>query len=33
MELQGPVSDALVGEPVMDDPEPAGRSTEPDVEA
>jgi hypothetical protein len=33
MELQGLGGDAPVGDPVMDDPEPARRSTEPDVEA
>ena len=33
MELQGLVSDAVVGEPVIDDPEPAGRSSEPDAES
>ena len=33
MELQGLGADAAVGDPVMDDPEPARRSAEPDVEA
>jgi hypothetical protein len=33
MELQGLGGDAPVGDPVMDDPEPASRGTDPDLEA